>query len=136
VYRFFPGECGERNINFVSKTEVITLTSPGYPMPYSNNLVCEWSVSASEPRRIVIKIVDFEMEDGYDFLTVGDGENSIHGSTLVSLTGDIWMNTITSSGSRMWIKIATDMTGVARGFHLNITQIASVEGKLYVTIWF
>ncbi|XP_072030188.1 tolloid-like protein 2 [Amphiura filiformis] len=123
------GDCGRTFFKFVSNSEVITLTSPGYPMSYGNNLVCEWSVSATESRRIVIRIVDFEMEDGYDFLTFGDGENSVNGSILVSLTGTIKLNTLTSTGSMMWIKLATDLSGVARGFNLNLTQVANMEGK-------
>ena len=104
--------------------------TPGYPMPYSNDLICEWLVLSSSPdRKIVLDIVDFEMENSYDFLIVGNGDNTAdQGSTIAKLTGRLKLRTLTSMGSRLWLKVVSDRTGTRRGFKIDITRTTGVEG--------
>ena len=69
------------------------------------------------------------MEDRYDFLIVGSGIQSSQSSTLIArLTGKTKILTLTSTGSEMWLQIATDRTGTDLGFSVNLTQVSNVEG--------
>ena len=70
------------------------------------------------------------MEDGFDFLTFGNGEESSDdtANVIVRLTGKIKIHSVTSFESRMWINVATDRTGTARGFLIHIKQTMDVRG--------
>ncbi|KTG03943.1 hypothetical protein cypCar_00030355 [Cyprinus carpio] len=50
------------------------ITSPNFPVQYDNNSNCTWIITASDPSK-VIKLIfeEFDLERGYDTLTVGDG---------------------------------------------------------------
>ncbi|XP_072039665.1 lutropin-choriogonadotropic hormone receptor-like [Amphiura filiformis] len=69
------------------------------------------------------------MEDGYDFVTFGNGEESSEedADVIVRLTGEAKLRTVTSSGSFMWINVASDRTGLAKGFLLHISQVNDVQ---------
>ena len=80
----------------------------------------------------MIHIQDFDMEEGYDFLLVGNGDNSAIGeSTIAALTGKIKLRTLASGDDVLWMRVATDRTGVAKGFELNVTQVANTEGNCF-----
>ncbi|XP_072046284.1 low-density lipoprotein receptor-related protein 12-like [Amphiura filiformis] len=122
------GECGVRNIYIGSDEEIVTLTTPGYPMSYRNDLVCEWIVRAAGERIIILDIIDFDMENRYDFLIVGNGHNSaIESSTIAKLTGQVKLRTLVSNEAQMWLKVASDRTGTGRGFQIDLTRTIDVE---------
>ncbi|XP_072046327.1 low-density lipoprotein receptor-related protein 12-like [Amphiura filiformis] len=121
-------ECGVRNIYIGSDEEIVTLTTPGYPMPYRNDLVCEWIVRSAGERIIILDIIDFDMENRYDFLIVGNGQNSaIESSTIAKLTGQVKLRTLVSNEAQMWLKVASDRTGTGRGFQIDLTRTIDVE---------
>ena len=123
------GECGSRDIYLGSDKEAVTLITPGYPIAYRNELICEWIVNAAGGRRIIVDIIDFDMENKYDFLIVGNGENSaIKSSVIARLTGETRLRTLTSAEDTIWLKVASDRTGTGRGFEIELTRTATVEG--------
>ena len=70
------------------------------------------------------------MERGYDFLIVGEGDNSADDdSVMARLTGIPKLRKMTSGGSKIWMKIATDRTGTRRGFKIRMKRVADAEGK-------
>ena len=114
-----------------SDEEVITLSSPGYPAYYHNEILCTWTVTAAtESRHILLSLNDFYLEDGFDFLSIGNGDRSSIGreSTIVQFSGEVKLRTITSVGDSMWLQFATDRTGIERGFNINFTQVLTKEG--------
>ena len=137
------GECGLRYINLGSDDEIVPLTSPGYPVHYRNDLVCEWTVSATGTRIITATIENFDMEEGFDFLILGNGErssgsgSSVSGSgsgVIVRLTGHgSKVRVVTSGEPNMWIKVATDRTGIATGFLIHVSQVADAVGNVSPT---
>ena len=123
------GECGSRYIYIGSDEEIVTLTTPGYPMAYRNELICEWIVNAAGGRRIILDIIDFDMENKYDFLIVGNGDNSaIKSSSIARLTGKTKLRTLSSTDDTMWLKVASDRTGTGRGFEIELTRTVTIEG--------
>ena len=123
------GECGLRFINLGSDDEVVPLVSPGYPNYYRNDLLCEWTVSAIGERKLLANIEHLDMEDGYDFLQLGNGERSSGDkSVIASMTGHVVkVRTVTSTASQMWIKVAADRTGTGTGFLLHLSQIEDIN---------
>ena len=68
------------------------------------------------------------MEDGFDFLVIGDGMETSKESTLARLTGRVKLRSLVGDGRQMWLLMATDRTGEATGFELQLSQVANVEG--------
>ena len=125
-----PGECGKRYINIGSDEETVTLTSASFPLHYDNDILCTWTILAIGNRHVLMTIGEFQLEDGFDFLTVGNGDSSsVAGeSTIAKLTGRIKLRTITSGEDSLWVKFATDHTGTDKGFAVNFTQIRESQG--------
>ncbi|KAF7245893.1 CUB and sushi domain-containing protein 2, partial [Varanus komodoensis] len=50
------------------------ITSPNYPVQYDNNAYCVWVITAVNPAKVIkLHFEEFDLERGYDTLTVGDG---------------------------------------------------------------
>ncbi|XP_072039208.1 membrane frizzled-related protein-like [Amphiura filiformis] len=128
------GECGPRNI-FLDRSDNFLLKSPGYPGPYKNNLLCSWVVKADYNLIVLLIITEFHTERGFDFVNVGNGEDSSNlGSLIASLTGNIKLRTLTSNVESMWINIITDDTGASSGFNIQLEQIkrSRIRGNVVV----
>ncbi|KAL4624103.1 CUB and sushi domain-containing protein 1-like [Arapaima gigas] len=51
-----------------------TITSPNFPVQYDNNANCSWVVTATDISKVIkLTFESFDLERGYDTLTVGDG---------------------------------------------------------------
>ena len=73
---------------------------------------------------IVLRIRSFDLERGFDYLTIGDG-NEVRNNELARLTGQVKVRTITSGSSTMWMLLTTDNTGHMPGFHFELEQVPS-----------
>ncbi|KAG9478625.1 hypothetical protein GDO78_012335 [Eleutherodactylus coqui] len=51
-----------------------TFTSPNFPFQYDSNAQCVWVITAENPNKVIqINFEEFDLEIGYDTLTIGDG---------------------------------------------------------------
>ncbi|ERE90710.1 CUB and sushi domain-containing protein 1 [Cricetulus griseus] len=49
------------------------ITSPNYPVQYEDNAHCVWVITTTDPDKVIkLAFEEFELERGYDTLTVGD----------------------------------------------------------------
>ena len=97
---------------------------------YRNDLICSWTVIATDDTKVLLEVIDLGMEDGYDFLMIGNGLDPGESlSVITSLTGSVKIRTLTSSGHGMWLTIATDGTTTGRGFHINMRRIQHTQGR-------
>ena len=134
--KHITGECGARDIYL--RDDLRNITSPGFPSPYKNELICQWSIITSDNHKIRLRILNFEVERGYDFLNIrnsGYFENDAAGM-VVELTGRTKLRSITSSGTDLVIQFATDRTGTRMGFHIELTRVRST-GKTasFIYLW-
>ncbi|KAK1891604.1 CUB and sushi domain containing protein 1 [Dissostichus eleginoides] len=51
-----------------------SITSPGFPAEYDNNLDCTWSILSEPGDTIALVFNDFLLEDKYDFLEISGTE--------------------------------------------------------------
>ena len=117
-------------MNLGSDEEIFELPSPNHPLNYPNDLICLWSVSCINGRRISASIATgFNLEDGYDFLSFGDGEQADVETIIAKLTGLSRVKTLTSAGESMWILMSTDRTGTNMGFVVDLRQISEFAGN-------
>ncbi|KAJ8021179.1 Lectin [Holothuria leucospilota] len=55
--------------------ESVLITSPGWPNKYPNNASVTWTFAAASGLPLLLKIVHFDLESDYDFLTIGGASN-------------------------------------------------------------
>uniref|UniRef100_A0A3B3V1G1 CUB and Sushi multiple domains 2 n=1 Tax=Poecilia latipinna TaxID=48699 RepID=A0A3B3V1G1_9TELE len=94
------------------------ITSPNYPVQYDNNANCTWIITATDTSKVVIKLTfeDFDLERGYDTLTVGDGELVGDQKTIFHLSGTTTPDLVVSTSHQMWLNFKTDDTSGSLGF--------------------
>ncbi|KAM4592287.1 CUB and sushi domain-containing protein 1-like [Odontesthes bonariensis] len=94
------------------------ITSPNYPVQYENNAHCVWVISAMDSEKVIkLSFEEFDLERGYDTLTVGDGGKI--GDTrrvLYVLTGSSVPDLIVSLSNQVWLHLQSDDTIGSAGF--------------------
>lgn len=109
--------------------EFVTIVSPNFPSNYVNNAKMEWLVSGPEGSRIVANFHSFELESGYDFLSIGFGfDSSDQTSLLVTLSGSNLPEDVASVSNEMWLTFTSDNSVTKQGFSV---QISTFPGNLY-----
>ena len=99
---------------------------------YTNDVLCVNTVTTSQNDPILVRILFFDTEEGYDFLLIGEGNNPTDwDSILAKLTGKSKLRTLLSSESQLWLTFTTDSSGTATGYEVEINVIAYdlVSGK-------
>uniref|UniRef100_A0AAX7T7I4 CUB and Sushi multiple domains 1 n=1 Tax=Astatotilapia calliptera TaxID=8154 RepID=A0AAX7T7I4_ASTCA len=91
------------------------ITSPNYPVQYENNAHCVWVITAMDAEKVIkLSFEEFDLERGYDTLTVGDGGKI--GDTRRVLTGSSVPDLIVSLSNQMWLHLQSDDTIGSAGF--------------------
>lgn len=106
------------------------ITSPNYPQPYADNLVCNYTVMANNDSYIIAQFVDkFEIESHplciYDRVVAYQG-NSTSAQPLGRFCGSQIPTPIVSR-SNLFLQFQTDSSIRAAGFKLNFT----VQGVIF-----
>ncbi|XP_013915567.1 PREDICTED: CUB and sushi domain-containing protein 2-like [Thamnophis sirtalis] len=101
------------------------ITSPNYPVQYDNNAYCVWVITAVNPAKVIkLNFEEFDLERGYDTLTVGDGgQVGDQKSVLYVLTGTTVPDLIVSTQHQMWLLFQTDSVKNLLGFKATYEEI-------------
>ena len=91
---------------------VSEITSPNYPANYNNSVYELWEIAAPADHLVFLHFTDFELEYGFDQLTVSDEVKT------TSLTGSALPQDILSHGQYLWLEFTTDSSVTSRGFSL------------------
>ncbi|CAO2611560.1 CUB and sushi domain-containing protein 1, partial [Lemmus lemmus] len=94
------------------------ITSPNYPVQYEDNAHCVWVITTTDPDKVIkLAFEEFELERGYDTLTVGDaGKVGDTRSVLYVLTGSSVPDLIVSMSNQMWLHLQSDDSIGSPGF--------------------
>eukprot|EP00063_Salmo_salar_P060825 XP_014035660.1 PREDICTED: CUB and sushi domain-containing protein 1-like isoform X3 [Salmo salar] len=101
------------------------ITSPNYPVQYDNNAHCVWVITALDNRKVIkLAFEEFDLERGYDTLTVGDGGKIGDARrVLYVLTGSSVPDLIVSMSNQMWLHLQSDDTIGSQGFKATYEEI-------------
>uniref|UniRef100_A0A667WX46 CUB and Sushi multiple domains 2 n=1 Tax=Myripristis murdjan TaxID=586833 RepID=A0A667WX46_9TELE len=101
------------------------ITSPNYPVQYDNNANCTWVITATDTSKVIkLTFEDFDLERGYDTLTVGDGEVVGDQKTVFHvLSGTTTPDLVVSTSHQMWLNFKTDDTSGSLGFKVSYEEI-------------
>ncbi|KAM9805514.1 CUB and sushi domain-containing protein 3-like [Syngnathus typhle] len=102
-----------------------TFTSPNFPIQYESNSQCVWIITASDPNKVIqINFEEFDLEIGYDSLTIGDGGEVGDSKTVIQvLTGSFVPDLIVSMSHQMWLHLQSDESVGSIGFKINYKEI-------------
>ncbi|XP_056378601.1 CUB and sushi domain-containing protein 3 isoform X6 [Hyla sarda] len=102
-----------------------TFTSPNFPFQYDSNAQCVWVITAENTNKVIqINFEEFDLEIGYDTLTIGDGgEVGDPKTVLHQLSGSFVPDLIVSIKNQMWLHLQTDDSIGSIGFKVNYKEI-------------
>uniref|UniRef100_A0AAR2JXJ0 CUB and Sushi multiple domains 3a n=1 Tax=Pygocentrus nattereri TaxID=42514 RepID=A0AAR2JXJ0_PYGNA len=102
-----------------------TFTSPNFPIQYESNSQCVWIITASNLNKVIqINFEEFDLELGYDTLTIGDGGEVGDPRTILQvLTGSFVPDLIVSMTHQMWLHLQSDESVGSIGFKINYKEI-------------
>ncbi|PWA33606.1 hypothetical protein CCH79_00007459, partial [Gambusia affinis] len=102
-----------------------TFTSPNFPIQYESNSQCVWIITASDPNKVIqINFEEFDLEIGYDSLTIGDGGEVGDSKTIIQmLSGSFVPDLIVSMSHQMWLHLQSDESVGSIGFKINYKEI-------------
>lgn len=99
-----------------------TLTdSGGSSGNYSNNEDCDFLINPVGDSPITLTFFDFDLESGYDFLTIYDGPTDDSPVLANRLSGTNLPASVTSSGGSMLVRFSSDGSQTRDGFIANWT---------------
>ncbi|KAG5842350.1 hypothetical protein ANANG_G00176700 [Anguilla anguilla] len=101
------------------------ITSPNFPVQYDNNANCTWIITTADPSKVIkLTFEDFDLERGYDTLTVGDGASIGDQKTVFHvLSGTSTPDLVVSTSNQMWLNFKTDDTSGSLGFKVSYEEI-------------
>ena len=98
-----------RNVEInVIGDKTYTFFSPNWPSYYINHLNCFWILKAAENLRILVVVLDIDMEWATDFVTLGEG-SAPPNDTIWSTSGKPNTRLMFSEGSDMWVQMTTSV---------------------------
>ncbi|XP_022110447.1 uncharacterized protein LOC110990004 [Acanthaster planci] len=116
--------CGETLID-VPRSQPYELTSPLYHLrQYPGDTTCLWlfRTAGSRDDKIKLDVLDFHLEQNFDFLRIGVGNDSSRG-LAASLTGQTKIVGISFESDEVWLRMDTDQLVSAEGFRIALTAI-------------
>ncbi|XP_038052703.1 uncharacterized protein LOC119725370 [Patiria miniata] len=118
------GTCGETLID-VPWNDFYDLTSPLFHIgAYPHKSTCVWLLltGTSRYQKIKLDILAFHLEQNYDYLHLGVGNDSSEG-LVASLTGTTKILRVHFESDRAWLRLQTDIFGSAEGFHVTLKAV-------------
>lgn len=125
----FPSAYGAAICGPSSSTNATdTLTdSGGSGSNYSNNEFCEFLIQPTGASSVTLTFSAFNLESGFDFLTIYDGPTSGSPVLANNLSGTSLPSSVTSSGGTMLVRFTSDFSVTRSGF---ITSWTSTTGSI------
>ncbi|XP_066263243.1 deleted in malignant brain tumors 1 protein-like [Branchiostoma lanceolatum] len=107
-----------------------TVTSPNYPSDYGNNEYCEWTIAAPEGSTVRLMFDSLNLENGYDFLTIYDGDSD-SALQLGRFSGSDIPVPSPSTSNMMLVRFTSDGSTTAQGFRFSFTgTLTAIEGSV------
>ncbi|XP_022798318.1 bone morphogenetic protein 1-like [Stylophora pistillata] len=111
-----------------------TITSPGYPSNYGDNLVCTWRFQTGSYLSDVVKVTFNEFQVGVnsfrscygDHLDFHDGDSTTS-NLLGSYCGTLHPEVIYSTGLSLYVKFISGYFYNDKGFSFNVAAVAKDE---------
>ncbi|XP_022091293.1 CUB and sushi domain-containing protein 3-like [Acanthaster planci] len=116
--------CGKSDLVLSNDTtSSLTLLSINYPLPYPNEALCFWVVTVDKGSVVVLHFINFDLQRGKDFFTVGSGHDPSDADSLIArLSSALVSARVISTGPKIWLKFQSDASITRRGFSGTVSQ--------------
>ena len=115
----------------MSTGDTMEVSSSNYPLNYPNNVDClsvfGFVGDDSESVAFVIYVVELNLEDGMDYLYIGNGTEVTDTNTIGQLTKS--NSTIVVPGATMWLWFISDDSVVEQGFLVTVEITSNNKGN-------
>ncbi|XP_033638715.1 G-protein coupled receptor GRL101-like [Asterias rubens] len=120
--------CGQTFIQLITD-QPHTLYSPLYHHgTYPFKTSCLWVVTTIRKQNIILAVKDFHLEQSYDDLRIGVGNDSNYG-LVKRLTGTTKISSIVFRSNTIWMEMSTDDSVSDIGFELVLSSVAKMNGS-------
>ena len=131
---YFSDVVNGSEVSMFGYGESLTIVSPRYPDNYPNDANMQWVVSGPDGFQIVASFQAFDLESGYDTLTIGSGLNpEVVSSQLVKLSGYLLPDDVISLNNELWLDFVSDHSVGRTGFWVEIKVFERGMCGLYFT---
>lgn len=117
--------------NTVLSSQADTITDGSGPWWYQNNTQCIWMITPEGASEVTLNFLDFETEEGYDFLRIYDMETQ---ELLAEYSGSFapgLPDPVTSTSGKMFMVFITNYTGRSSGWTAYyMTDLVGTEEKM------
>ncbi len=115
--------CNDKNMTAATGT----ISSPGYPKKYTDDLDCTSTITVAPGKRILLNFTAFDVEASYggclyDYLQIVDGSRS----RKFCGNGAQRLRSYKSKTNKLTLRFKTDSTTTRTGYHATYT---AVDGK-------
>ena len=98
-----------------------SITSPGFPLPYPNDVLCTWMIVAPRGHKVSIEFTNFKLEQdtdcSKDYLLIRDG-SSTTSTAIGRYCGTSLPRKVLSSGNSIWLQLKADCKIPNNGFKM------------------
>ncbi|XP_019615586.1 PREDICTED: deleted in malignant brain tumors 1 protein-like [Branchiostoma belcheri] len=102
------------------------LSSPFYPAPYRRDERCRYRIRVDFSKSVRLEFVDFDLEEGFDFVEVFQGDTTNPKFSLGRYTGSSNPGVVASASHFMNIFLTSDRSIAGRGFNATYTSVDKV----------
>ncbi|KAI6227549.1 putative cubilin [Aphelenchoides fujianensis] len=127
-------ECGgEINLGEGGQRSTAVVSSPGFPLPYHEDLDCVWNITAPADSVIAVKFTQINVEGSegclFDYVELFDGPTASNETSLGRLCGPVPADGHrTTGGNRAVLRFVSDRSSAAQGFFAVLTATLGPRG--------
>ncbi|XP_033639099.1 G-protein coupled receptor GRL101-like [Asterias rubens] len=121
---FDCGLCRNGHIKLNSDGSTLVST-PRWPLNYPKQTHCQWLLVAEVGYRVVVTFLEFHLEQGYDFLHIGNGKS--FQDAYLKISGLKFPQKTASKQSELFFLFTSDYGVEEMGFKLEISQSQEVS---------
>uniref|UniRef100_A0A914WV49 CUB domain-containing protein n=1 Tax=Plectus sambesii TaxID=2011161 RepID=A0A914WV49_9BILA len=124
-----PCNCQKTPYTIDAETKTMTITTPGYPKDYCDNLNCQYNLEGSNVftsggthSALKLTFDSFDMENNVDYMSLYDAREAPR--LLMSYTGSMVSSAVfTFNFYKAQLQVHTDQSVVRKGFNATVEEI-------------
>ncbi|KAJ8030427.1 Neurotrypsin [Holothuria leucospilota] len=111
---------GIRNIYYLMENDQTIIESPNYPVNYPVKVDEIWNFEAAEGLGFVVSFSDFSLEENWDYVTIGSGNEPNPKAITAKWTGYSIPESVSINANSLWMRFTSDLSNTSRGFRAQV----------------
>ncbi|KAJ8020947.1 Enteropeptidase [Holothuria leucospilota] len=112
--------------NVLQEGEMVPFSSPNYPEDYPNSQDIVYIVHSENGTQMNLHFMEFHLESGYDFLTVGNGDDRNDDGSIVDVfSGTDIPSDILTTSNVFWLRFTSDGSITKAGYLIHVSVMTT-----------